>query len=57
MRRFFMAVLAALALSGCVSMLESAYDNHARTECDRETRGSARTGCYDRVDQNRRDHQ
>ncbi len=52
--RAFVMVLAALALCGCMSTLDGAYDEHAREECDRETRGSARSDCYDRIDENRR---
>lgn len=46
---------AACALTGCISSLEGAYDDHAREECDSQTSGSARSDCYDRVEQNRRD--
>lgn len=57
MRRLIFTALAALTLSGCASMIESAFDDHAREECDQTTRGSARGGCYDRVEQNRREHE
>lgn len=57
MRRLIFTALAALTLSGCASMIESAYDDRAREECDQTTRGSARGGCYDRVEQNRREHE
>jgi hypothetical protein len=55
MRRVLvMAILGAALLGGCVSMIESAYDDHARAECERE--GAPRRGdCLDRVEQNRRD--
>lgn len=53
MKRTLLALLAALSLSACLS-LDSAYDDHARRECDRETSSSQRGSCYDRVDDNRR---
>lgn len=55
MRQLILSLAALMALSGCVSSLESAYDEHARTECERETSTSQRGACLDRVDQNRRD--
>jgi hypothetical protein len=55
MRRFLLAVAAAMALAGCMSLLESGYDSRARHECDRETGARDRGACYDRVDQNRRE--
>lgn len=57
MRRLHVAcaVLSAMLLSGCVSTVEGAYDNHARAECDRETSPRQRGECYDRIDQNRRE--
>ncbi|HVZ98897.1 MAG TPA: lipoprotein [Caulobacterales bacterium] len=57
MRKILLAALAALSLSACASSIQSAYDDHARRECDQEASGAARSACYDRVDQNRRDHQ
>lgn len=53
MRRFVVAALAVLALGGCASSIENAYDEHARSECERDTRPSDRGQCLDRVDQNR----
>ena len=54
MRRALIVLLAAAALSGCLS-LDSMYDDAARTECDQQTSPRERGACYDRVDQNRRD--
>lgn len=56
MRRFFLALIASATLSGCISMLEDGYDSRARHQCDQATRGAERGACYDRVDQNRREH-
>lgn len=56
MRRFFLVLAASATLGGCISMLESGYDSRARHECDRSTRAGERGACYDRVDQNRREH-
>jgi outer membrane PBP1 activator LpoA protein len=53
MRRLVLSVLAALVLTGCQSL----YDDHAMDECDRTTRpGADRSDCYDRVEQNSREH-
>jgi hypothetical protein len=48
-----LALLAAPA-AGCVSSIEGAYDDQARSECDQQTAGSQRSDCYDKVDENRR---
>jgi len=56
MKRAVFALLAAVMLSGCVSSIESAYDDQAKTECDNSSHGWDRIDCYDRVDQYRRDH-
>jgi hypothetical protein len=45
---------AAAMLGGCIA-LDEMYDDHARTECDRETTPRDRGECHDRVDQHRRD--
>jgi hypothetical protein len=55
MLRSIAAALAVLVVSACVSSIESAYDEHARSECDRESAASERGACYDRVEQSRRD--
>jgi hypothetical protein len=55
MRRALFALFAAAALGGCVSMLEQAYDERARDECDQNARAGDRGLCYDRVEQHRRD--
>jgi len=53
MRRLLLAALAALVLAGCQSL----YDDQAFYDCDTSTRaGHARSDCYDRVEQNRREH-
>lgn len=53
MRRAAFAMLSALFLSGCVSIIDDAYDDQARRQCD-ESGGSVGE-CYDRVDEHRRD--
>lgn len=55
MRRFLLALIASATLGGCISTLESGYDERARQECDRDTRAGERGACYDRVEQNRRE--
>jgi hypothetical protein len=47
------AVLAFVLLSGCTSLIDNMYDDAAREECDRSARD--RGGCYDRVEQQRRE--
>jgi hypothetical protein len=54
MRRLILALCAAASLTGCVSYLDSAYDNQARDECE-QAGPRDRAGCYDRVDQHARD--
>jgi len=54
MRRVLFLMLAAAALSGCVSMFDNAYDEQARTQCEQESGPRDRGGCLDRVDENRR---
>lgn len=56
MRRFLLALLASATLGGCISTLENGYDSRARHECDQTTRAGERGACYDRVEQNRREH-
>lgn len=55
MRKALLAAMAALMLSGCVSMLDDTYDDRARRECDRGAT-SDRSRCYDDVDQRRREN-
>jgi hypothetical protein len=55
MRKLLLIVCAAAMLSGCIAF-DDMYDDQARTECDRETTSHERGECYDRVDQNRREH-
>ncbi|MGD9979238.1 MAG: hypothetical protein AB7H66_16435 [Hyphomonadaceae bacterium] len=55
MRRFLLALAAAVALGGCVSYFEEAYDSRARHQCDRNSDARERGDCYDRVDRNRRE--
>ena len=57
MARLVLAALAAVLLSGCVSLLDDAYDDQARSQCDQETRPSQRGACHDGVDQNRRERE
>ncbi len=54
MRKLIVLACAAALLSGCA--LDNMYDDHARTECDREATPRERGECYDRVYQNRREH-
>ena len=56
MKRLAFAVLAAAWLGGCASMLDDAYDEQARSQCERESRPSDRGECLDRVDRIRREH-
>lgn len=45
MRRVLLALLGVLALSGCMSTLQGAYDDRARDECLEERRGPDRLDC------------
>ena len=54
MRKLVLAACVAFALGGCV--LDTMYDDHARSECDSDTSPRDRGECYDRVDQNRREN-
>ena len=54
MRRIVAMFLGALALSGCVSLFEDAYDDQARSQCD-ERSSRDRGACYDEVDRRRRE--
>lgn len=54
LRRVLIALSAAALLGGC-SLLQSAYDEQAREECDNASTASSRGACYDRVDQNSRE--
>jgi hypothetical protein len=56
MRKLLLALAELTVLGGCISMIENAYDDQARSECDRESGARDRGACYDRVDQNRRDN-
>lgn len=51
--RMVLAALAMLATAGCASLLAGLYDEAAYEECDRS--GGDVSGCYDRVEQNRRE--
>lgn len=51
--RKMLAALALLTMAGCASWIDDAYDDKARTECDRSSHD--RSGCYDRVEQSRRE--
>ena len=53
MRRLVLAALTALVLAGCQSL----YDDQAMDDCDNASNSaSARSSCYDRVEQNSREH-
>jgi len=54
MRRLLLLALAATLVSGCIAV-DTMYDDHARSECDRETTPRDRGACYDRVDDHRRE--
>lgn len=54
MRRVLIALAAAAALGGC-SIMQSAYDDQARDDCDNNASTASRGACYDRVDQNSRE--
>lgn len=54
MRRTIVAMLAAMMLGGCVSIIENAYDDHAEGECSEITDPNARRACLDEVDARRR---
>lgn len=41
---------ALMMLSGCASMLDSAWDDAAHEDCERETSPGDRLSCHDRVD-------
>jgi hypothetical protein len=55
MRKLLIAAIAALALSGCISMIDDAYDDEARSNCDQHTRTAQRGDCYDRVERESRE--
>jgi hypothetical protein len=42
MRKLVFALAAALALAGCMSTLQNAYDERAQEECEENNRGSDR---------------
>lgn len=54
MRRLILAAAAAFMLSGCVSYLESAYDDEARANCYEQRRTGAES-CWEIVDRQRRE--
>lgn len=54
-RKFAALLVAAITLSGCVSLFEDAYDDQARSQCEEERAGS-RGACVDRVEENRRNN-
>ncbi|HRK63091.1 MAG TPA: hypothetical protein PLN53_01790 [Terricaulis sp.] len=45
MRRALLVLAAALALSACASMLDSAYEDDQRRQCERDNRGVERAMC------------
>lgn len=53
--RALIAALSVFILSGCMSTLQGAYDEAARTECERSSDARDIGSCLDRVDQNRRE--
>ena len=52
--RAVLTALALLTMSGCASWIDDAYDDQARSQCDQSSHD--RGGCYDRVEQSRREH-
>ena len=55
MCKWLLAAVAAVMVSSCAAMLDDAYDDQARRECDQGAHD--RSGCYDRVDQHRRERE
>lgn len=45
MRKLILALAAAAFLSGCASMLQGAYDERARQQCEEENPGRDRINC------------
>jgi len=45
MRRAFLALAATLLLAGCASMIDSAYEDDQRRECQRSERGVEQAMC------------
>lgn len=45
MRRLVLVLMAAIALAGCASTLQGAYDEQSREECERENYGRDRINC------------
>lgn len=45
MRRILAVLAAAWALSGCASMLDSAYEDQTRRQCEQENYGRDRINC------------
>jgi hypothetical protein len=46
----WLAAALTLALAGCASTLEGAWQEQARTQCDQEQRRTDRSDCQDAVD-------
>lgn len=55
MRRLILAMAALVVLGGCVETLQGAYNEQARTRCERDSGPRDRGDCLDRVEQSRRD--
>lgn len=45
MRRALLALAAVLLVTACASMLDSAYEDDQRRQCERENRGVERAMC------------
>lgn len=45
MRRALLALTAALLLSGCASLIDDAYEDDQRRQCERDNRGVERVMC------------
>jgi outer membrane biogenesis lipoprotein LolB len=45
MRKLVLALVATLFLTGCVSMIQSAYDERREQECEQERYGRERIDC------------
>jgi hypothetical protein len=52
-RHLIAAIAVTVTLAGCATLLEGAYEDQARRQCDGERPG-ARGACHDRVDEHRR---
>lgn len=45
MRRALLALAAVMMLTGCASMIDNAYEDDQRRQCERDNRGVERAMC------------